>query len=201
LRKVDTAPVSPDPPTEEHEPPERERRPYWWLIPIGVILLVIIVFAFGRAILNGDYFGECDHVVGKECDIVHVLGVVMHRDVERETVPASTQTTPTTTETTTPPPNNEGPAARDFTSPCTVYVKGHNAMVEITGSGAATECEHFVSAAGQTPWTTEAQVPTESRTVVCELTNHSDEHAAVTDTGGHTYGSEACKQLSGEGWG
>lgn len=165
------------------------------IVALLVLVLAIPFFAFGRAIINGDYFGECDHAAHHECDITHVLGIVMRRDVPRpETETASTAPETTTTSAAATPTSN------NYTSPCTLYVRGHNAMLEISGSEAGQDCERFV-AATQTPWTTETQETTESRTVVCEVTNNNGEHAIVTDTGGHAYGSKACDQLSGEGWG
>jgi hypothetical protein len=170
------------------------------------LVLIVLALSFGKAIANGYYFGGCDEAARTRHFITHVLGFKMCRDQNIETQ-AATETTPAgssetaTNVATTPPPNNEGPAAHDYASPCQLYVNNHNAELEITGSAAATDCERFVNAAGQTPWTTEAQTTTETRGVICEVTNHSNEHATVTDTGGHTYGSEACKQLSGEGWG
>lgn len=44
------------------------------------VVAACIAFAFGRAIANGAYFGECDHAEGQQCYIVRVLGVVMHKD-------------------------------------------------------------------------------------------------------------------------
>ena len=87
------------------------------------LVLVLVVFAFGRAIANGDYFGQCDHVVHMRCDVVHVLGVVMHRDVPEEEASApppaeppptsSTSATSTSASATGLPgsPAGEGPLA------------------------------------------------------------------------------------------
>jgi hypothetical protein len=188
--------MSATPPTDEpRHDPDGDRSGFLRAGVVGLVLVaVVVVFAFGRAIINGDYFGECDHVVHQECRVVHVLGVVMHRDV----------TSPGTEATTTPePPKPEiqKALAHEYTAPCHLYVVGHSALVGMTGPESVANCEHFVAAAGKTPWTTESQTASESRSVVCEVTNIRQEHATVTDTGGHEYGSEACKQLSGEGWG
>jgi hypothetical protein len=58
---------------------------------ILAIAIVAIPYSFGSAIIQGGYFGGCDHAAGEECRIVHVLGIVMHRDtpVTREK-PATT---------------------------------------------------------------------------------------------------------------
>jgi hypothetical protein len=86
-----------------------------------------------------------------------------------------------------------------YSSPCTLYVTGHNAKIEFGGAEAPAQCAHFVQRLPEVDWTTEEQVRTE-RGVVCELTNGSRERAVVTDTGAQEYGSQACRTLSGEGW-
>ncbi len=88
-----------------------------------------------------------------------------------------------------------------YSSPCSLYVAGHEVRVSFTGSNAAEECASFVQKAGNTEWTTSPQIAAESASVVCEVTNLHNEKAAVTDGGGQSYGKEACNQLSGEGWG
>jgi hypothetical protein len=162
------------------------------------VVIVLVVFAFGRAILNGDYFGECDHVVHQQCTVIHVLGIVMHRDVAEATAAPEPSPTP---EATKPETQTSSPQAHEYRTPCQLYVNGHNALLEITGSEAASDCERFVKGATSSLWTTEPQTGTESGTLVCKVENLRHELAKVTDTGGHEYGSAACKQLSGEGWG
>src|SRR5271165_4483677 len=78
------------------EPPERPPRFPPLVRAVVVVLSVgvpIAAFAFGRAVINGDYFGECDHVAQQQCLVIHVLGVVMHRDASEgsngETAPTS----------------------------------------------------------------------------------------------------------------
>lgn len=78
------------------------------------IFLGIVAFAFGRAVLNGDYFGACDHAAGTECEIVHVLGVVMHRDVEE---PLSAQHYREEEERAAGRPQREAEAERERTDP------------------------------------------------------------------------------------
>jgi hypothetical protein len=53
-------------------------------IIIVALAIASVLYAFGSAITNGDYFGACDGVRGQECRVVHILGVVMHRDVPEE---------------------------------------------------------------------------------------------------------------------
>jgi hypothetical protein len=175
------------------EPPDRNpHRPRKLLV---VLVVLILAYAFGRPISEGYYFGGCDEAAHTRHFITHTLGFKMCRD-ETEEAKTETHTAPMVTT-----PAAEAPPAHEYTSPCSLYVKGHNALLTITGSEAAADCERFVSRSDQPFWTTEAQAPTGAQTVVCEVTNDAQEHALVTDTGGHEYGSEACTQLSGEGWG
>jgi len=91
-------------------------------------------------------------------------------------------------------------ALSEYESPCALYVVGHEAKIEFSGTEARAECAHFVQRLPEAGWSTEGQ-PQKERGVVCELTNGSHERAIVTDNGGKSYGTEACNALSGEGWG
>jgi hypothetical protein len=91
-------------------------------------------------------------------------------------------------------------AVSEYESPCTLYVTGHDAKIEFTGPEAPAQCAHLVQRLPEAGWTTEAQSEA-TRELACSLTNASHEQAHVTDTGGLTYGTQACKALSGEGWG
>jgi hypothetical protein len=56
-------------------------RPINKAVAVVIAVAIAIVFlGFVRAIANGDYFGPCDGAKGERCLIVHVFGVVMHRD-------------------------------------------------------------------------------------------------------------------------
>lgn len=88
-----------------------------------------------------------------------------------------------------------------YSSPCSLYVSGHEARVSFTGSNSPEECASFVQKAGNAEWTTAPQQGAESGSLVCEVQNRSNDKAIVTDNGGQSYGKEACTQLSGEGWG
>ena len=88
----------------------------------------------------------------------------------------------------------------EYSSPCDLYVQGHNAMLEISGTEAQVHCADFMHRISREGWTTELQEAGESGGVVCELTNGESERAVVTDTGGREYGGEACRALSEEGW-
>lgn len=162
-----------------------------------VLVVLVLALSFGKAIGNGYYFGGCDEAAHTRHYITHILGFKMCRDehVESEAEPSG-PAAPSAPAAATATPKHE------YGSPCSLYVQHHNALLEITGSEAAADCERFVNRAGQTPWTTEAQATSATRSVVCELTSaNNQEHAVVTDTGSQEYGSAACKQLSGEGWG
>jgi hypothetical protein len=90
----------------------------------------------------------------------------------------------------------------EYSSPCDLYVVGHDVRMEVTGANAAEACADFVQKAGaRAEWTTAPQPGTEEGGVVCEVEDRANEKAAVTDSGGQEYGHEACEQLSGEGWG
>lgn len=90
----------------------------------------------------------------------------------------------------------------EYSSPCNLYVVGHNVRMEVTGPNAAEDCASFVQMAdSRAEWTTAPQTDTQENGVVCEVQNRSNETAVVTDTGGQEYGREACEQLSGDGWG
>lgn len=90
----------------------------------------------------------------------------------------------------------------EYSSPCDLYVVGHNVRMEVTGPSAAEDCAGFVQKAGsRAEWTTTPQTGTQENGVVCEVENRSNEKAIITDTGDQEYGHEACEQLSGEGWG
>jgi hypothetical protein len=89
----------------------------------------------------------------------------------------------------------------EYSTPCSLYVVGHEVRVSFTGTNAAEECAGLVQKESSTEWTTEAQPGTASQPVACELTNGANEHAIITDEGSQFYGQQACKQLSGEGWG
>jgi hypothetical protein len=94
------------------------------------------------------------------------------------------------------------PALSEYESPCTLYVSGHDAKIEFSGTQAPAQCAHFVQRLPEAGWSTEAQTQAAAREVVCELTNATNhEPAVVTDTGDKAYGTEACNALSGEGWG
>jgi hypothetical protein len=89
-----------------------------------------------------------------------------------------------------------------YSSPCSLYVVGHEVRVSFTGQNSAETCASFVQhAANNTEWTTTPQSGAESGSVVCELQNRDSEKIVITDNGGQAYGKEACTQLSGEGWG
>jgi hypothetical protein len=178
--------VSTPPPTNE---PGHDRHAFRNLAII--IVVAVLVIAFGKALGEGYYFGGCDETANTKHYIAHVLGIKMCRNEHVGPAP--------TPEAANPEP--EKPVSHDYASPCDLYVKGHNAQIDITGPEAVGDCEHFVTSAGTMPWTTERQALTESRTVVCNVTNHKREHATVTDTGSQEYGKEACKLLSAEGWG
>jgi hypothetical protein len=91
----------------------------------------------------------------------------------------------------------------EYSSPCSLYVTGHEVRVAFNGAAAAEECASLVQKMPSTEWTTEAQQAANSSElpIVCELTNRTNEHAVVTDGGGQEYGHQTCNQLSGEGWG
>jgi hypothetical protein len=44
------------------------------------LAIVVVIYPFVHAITQGSYFGECDHAQGSECRIIHVFGIVMHKD-------------------------------------------------------------------------------------------------------------------------
>lgn len=157
-----------------------------------MLVLVVLGYGFGRAIARGYYFGGCDEVAHSRHYITHVFGFKMCRD---ENIPPEEEARQSQVQTSEP-----SALKHEYASPCDLYVEGHNARLEITGSEAVSDCERFV-AASKAPWTTEAHPSTEALDVVCEVTNHNQEHAVVSDTGGREYGSAACTQLSGEGWG
>jgi hypothetical protein len=130
-----------------------------------------------------------------------IYAAYRHAEDLRAEQGSSTESTGESTTPTATTQETAAPLKREYTSPCALYVQRHDARVEITGAEAASDCERFVNRATSNLWTTEPQAPVESRAVVCEVINHAQEHAVVTDTGGHAYGSEACTQLAGEGWG
>ena len=88
-----------------------------------------------------------------------------------------------------------------YPSPCALYVQGHDVRVAFTGPNTPEDCAGFIEKAQNTEWTATPQTGAESGAVVCELENHANEKVVITDTGGQEYGQEACRQLSGEGWG
>jgi hypothetical protein len=93
----------------------------------------------------------------------------------------------------------------EYTSPCTIYVQGHDARLTISGSNAASDCATFVSdystQDGDAPWTTDSQSDRGDLTDVCTLTDASGENTAIVeDDGGQDYGSSACQVLRGEAW-
>ena len=89
----------------------------------------------------------------------------------------------------------------EYPTPCSLYVAGNDVRVTFTGANAAENCAEFVAKKAKTEWITEAQAEAQGQPVACELTNRANEQAAITDEGGQYYGGEACRQLSGEGWG
>jgi hypothetical protein len=93
-------------------------------------------------------------------------------------------------------------ADSQYGSPCNLYVIGHNAQVNISGTGAAAACAAFVAAAPtDTTWTTEVQPLATDATAVCTLTSPDGELVAmVIDDGGQVDGTEACNTLTGLGW-
>jgi hypothetical protein len=166
---------------------------------LPVLAVIVLALTFGKAIGQGYYFGGCDETAHTRHFITHVLGFKMCRDEEIETeavaAPAESQAN-TPTESQPAPSEAEAAGA----SICVLYVRNHNAKLEITGPEAVTDCGRF-ERASTAPWTSEAHSPTSAGVTVCEVTNLAREHATVTDTGAQEYGSSACKQLSGEGWG
>lgn len=92
--------------------------------------------------------------------------------------------------------------AGQYSTPCTLYMDGHDAMVEFTGSSAATDCESFVqaqAAQGNTWTTTPPSSAMPQLSAVCSLSSGSDQ-AYVQDDGGMTFGTSACQQLAAQGW-
>jgi hypothetical protein len=89
----------------------------------------------------------------------------------------------------------------EYSSPCSLYVPGHDVRVSFTGQNSAEECASLVAKMPETGWTTEPQSETEQQPVACEVTSRTNEQAVITDAGSQGLGQEACRQLSGEGWG
>jgi hypothetical protein len=89
-----------------------------------------------------------------------------------------------------------------YGSPCTLYAVGHDAQVNISGTGAPAACAAFVAAAPtDATWTTDPQSGANDDTTVCTLTSPDGELVAmVADDGDQEYGTEACSTLSGLGW-
>jgi hypothetical protein len=93
----------------------------------------------------------------------------------------------------------------EYSTPCSIYVQGHDARLTISGPDAASECATFVqqytTQDGDAPWTTEAQASPGDLTDVCSLTDASGlDTVVVEDDGGQLYGGQACDVLDGEGW-
>jgi hypothetical protein len=89
----------------------------------------------------------------------------------------------------------------EYSSPCALYVSGRDVRVSFTGENAAEQCASLVLKMPETGWTTERQSEAEQQPVACEVTNRASEQAVITDEGSQGLGQEACRQLSGEGWG
>lgn len=89
----------------------------------------------------------------------------------------------------------------EYSTPCALYVVGNQVRATFTGANAAEACASLVAKQPKVEWTTEQQATTEGQPVACELVNRTNEKVVVTDEGGQYYGSRACQQLSGEGWG
>ncbi|HXE94257.1 MAG TPA: hypothetical protein VN544_10690 [Gaiellaceae bacterium] len=92
--------------------------------------------------------------------------------------------------------------AGQYSSPCTLYMEGHDATVEFAGSSATSDCAAFVQgqAAHGNTWTTTPQSSAPPQlSAVCTLSDGSDQ-ASVQDDGGMSFGTSACEQLTSQGW-
>ena len=99
-------------------------------------------------------------------------------------------------------PDGATSAPTDIALPCTVYVAAHDGRVGFTGPDSGTNCASIVSSDPNTAgWTLDPQTPSASLSVVCSLTSPNGlDIATVSDTGSDIYGSDACNQLTSEGW-
>jgi hypothetical protein len=99
---------------------------------LPVLAVIVLALTFGKAIGEGYYFGGCDEVVSTRHFIIHELGFKMCRDehVESDAAAAPAETQPDATSA----------VEHEYSSPCVLYVQGHNARLEITGSEAVADC-------------------------------------------------------------
>jgi hypothetical protein len=90
----------------------------------------------------------------------------------------------------------------EYSSPCSLYVSGHDVHVQFNGPDAPTNCASFVQAdPGGDGWTTVAQTPSETLSEICYLTIGDGRNTAIVDdSGGAVYGTDACNDLTGDGW-
>jgi len=92
----------------------------------------------------------------------------------------------------------EGLIAKEYASPCHLYLENHEDEVVFVGPNAPEECQSFIKQfATQGEWTLEAQRG--ERRAVCELSRGPNE-AAVLDGGAQEYGTQDCQGLQADGW-